>query len=46
MIDNYMYDTKHNTEFQGGNNSAQYDCYWWDDAEPLWITARRQVGFI
>jgi hypothetical protein len=46
MIDNYMYDTKHNTEFQSGYNSDQCECYWWDDAEPLWITAVRQVGFI
>lgn len=43
MIDNYMYDIKHNTEFLIGDNPDQYYSYWWDDGEPLWIAAVRQV---
>jgi len=43
MVDNYMYDVKHDTEFLIGNNPEQYYSYWWDDGEPLWITATKQV---
>ena len=43
MIDNYMYDIKHGTEFLIGDNPEQYYSYWWDDGEPLWITATKQV---
>jgi len=38
-----MYDVRHNTEFLIGENPEQYHSYWWDDAEPLWITATKQV---
>jgi len=44
MVDNYMYDPKHGTEFLIGNNEDQYHSYWWDDGEPLWITATKQVS--
>jgi len=43
MVDNYMYDPVHNTEFLIGDNPDQYHSYWWDDGEPLWITATKQV---
>ena len=43
MVDNYMYDPKHGTEFLIGNNDDQYHSYWWDDGEPLWVTATKQV---
>jgi len=43
MIDNYMYDIKHDTEFLIGDNEDQYHSYWWDDGEPLWISAVKQV---
>ena len=43
IVDNYMYDPKHGTEFLIGNNPDQYHSYWWDDAEPLWITATKLV---
>jgi len=43
MVDNYMYDERHNTEFLIGNNPEQYQSYWWDDAEPLWITTTKEV---
>jgi ectonucleotide pyrophosphatase/phosphodiesterase family protein 6 len=46
MVDNYMYDVIHNTEFLIGENPEQYDDYWWNDAEPLWIGAVRQVIII
>ncbi|CAI9735417.1 glycerophosphocholine cholinephosphodiesterase ENPP6-like [Octopus vulgaris] len=42
FIDNKMYDPKHKTEFLLGFNREQYDSYWWDDGDPLWITAKRQ----
>jgi len=43
MIDNFMYDIKHREEFLIGNNPDQYHSYWWNDGEPLWITADKQV---
>jgi len=43
MIDNYMYDIKHDEEFLIGENADQYHSFWWDDGEPLWITAIKQV---
>lgn len=46
MVDNYMYDIKYGTEFLIGNNPEQYRSYWWNDAEPLWITATKQVSTI
>lgn len=42
MIDNYMYDIKHDAEFLIGDNEDQYHSYWWDDGEPLWISAVKQ----
>jgi len=44
MIDNYMFDIKHKEYFLIGNNPDQYHSYWWNDGEPLWITATKQVG--
>jgi hypothetical protein len=46
MIGNYMYDNNKNAEFLIGNNPEQYDSYWWDDAEPLWIATVRQVSLL
>lgn len=42
MVGNYMFDTKHNESFLIGINKAQYHSYWWDDGEPLWVTAEKQ----
>lgn len=42
IIDNFMYDTKYKTEFLIGENTDQYHPYWWDDGEPVWITAKKQ----
>jgi len=44
MVDNYMYDERHQTEFLIGNNRDQYFSYWWNDAEPLWVTATKHVS--
>lgn len=38
MIANYMYDPTHNRSFDIGENEDQYSAYWWDQAEPFWIT--------
>ncbi|GAB1609322.1 bis(5'-adenosyl)-triphosphatase enpp4-like, partial [Argonauta hians] len=42
FIGNTMYDPKHDTNFMGTGSYAQYAPYWWDDGDPLWITAKRQ----
>jgi ectonucleotide pyrophosphatase/phosphodiesterase family protein 6 len=42
IVDNYMWDERHNEEFLIGDNPEQYHSFWWDDGEPLWITAVRQ----
>ena len=44
MIDNYMFDIEHKEYFLlGENDPEQYHSYWWDDGEPLWVTASKQV---
>jgi len=43
MVDNFMYDVRRDEEFLIGRNPEQYHAYWWNDAEPLWITATKQV---
>lgn len=44
MVGNYMYDTTRDKNFMIGHNPDQGLSFWWDDAEPLWITAEKQVG--
>jgi hypothetical protein len=45
MVDNFMYDEKHNKEFLiGGNLPDQSLPFWWNDGEPLWVTAAKQVS--
>jgi len=38
-----MWDEKHDTKFLAGENADHYEPYWWNDGEPLWITAKKQV---
>jgi len=42
MIDNYMWDENHDEVFLLGENQDQYHPFWWNDGEPLWITAKKQ----
>lgn len=42
FVDNNMYDPVHDTEFLMGGNPEHYAEYWWNDGEPIWITARKQ----
>ncbi|ELU15899.1 hypothetical protein CAPTEDRAFT_108158 [Capitella teleta] len=43
MVHNYMWDEKHDSEFIVGDNRPEQDqAFWWDDGEPLWITAKKQ----
>ena len=45
MVNNYMYDEKHKSVFLIGDNRPEQDQpFWWDDGEPLWITAAKQVS--
>lgn len=39
---NYMYDFEHDTYFNKGMNPEQIHSYWWDHAEPLWISVVKQ----
>ena len=43
MVGNFMYDTKNDKNFLIGLNPDQGLSFWWEDAEPLWVTAERQV---
>lgn len=39
-----MYDVKHKEEFLiWKNKPTVYNPYWWSGAEPVWVTAMRQV---
>eukprot|EP00058_Branchiostoma_floridae_P004636 XP_002590124.1 hypothetical protein BRAFLDRAFT_83404 [Branchiostoma floridae] len=42
MTGNYMHDVMRNTSFLLGTNPESYEPYWWEGAEPLWITATKQ----
>lgn len=38
-----MYDSVRDKNFLIGLNPDQSLPFWWDDAEPLWVTAEKQV---
>lgn len=42
MVGNFMYDTTRDKNFLIGLNPDQGLSFWWEDAEPLWITAEKQ----
>ncbi|KAK3083955.1 hypothetical protein FSP39_005964 [Pinctada imbricata] len=42
FVGNYMYDVGTGKEFLIGTNPDQYLPIWWDDGEPLWVTAEKQ----
>ncbi|KAJ8302300.1 hypothetical protein KUTeg_021287, partial [Tegillarca granosa] len=43
FVGNYMYDIKHKEKFLIWRNKPTiYNTYWWEDAEPVWITAMKQ----
>ena len=44
MIHNYMYDPPSGLYFLIGENPDQYNPLWWNDGEPLWVTAEKQVS--
>jgi len=43
MIDNYMYDIKRDEYFTIGTDLEEYFYTSWNDGEPLWTTASKQV---
>ncbi|KAK3106151.1 hypothetical protein FSP39_013757 [Pinctada imbricata] len=42
MVGNFMYDEKHKQKFLAGINVAHKHPFWWDDGEPLWVSAEKQ----
>ncbi|XP_041372311.1 glycerophosphocholine cholinephosphodiesterase ENPP6-like isoform X4 [Gigantopelta aegis] len=42
MTGNYMYDAVRNESFLIGKNPEQKHPHWWDDGDPIWVTATRQ----
>ncbi|XP_061166399.1 glycerophosphocholine cholinephosphodiesterase ENPP6-like [Saccostrea echinata] len=42
MVGNYMYDEINDKNFLLAENPAQNLSFWWDDAEPVWITAEKE----
>lgn len=44
MVGNYMYDIQNNKNFLIGSNPDQSLPFWWDDAEPIWVTAEKMVS--
>ena len=44
MVHNFMWDPLYpDQEFLIGGNEDQYNPHWWNDAEPFWVTAEKQV---
>ncbi|XP_066263305.1 glycerophosphocholine cholinephosphodiesterase ENPP6-like [Branchiostoma lanceolatum] len=41
MTGNYMYDAERNVSFLVGFNQESFEPFWWENAEPLWITATK-----
>ena len=44
MVGNYMYDSDTGKTFLIGTNKDQSNPVFWDDGEPLWVTAEKQVN--
>lgn len=44
MVGNYMYDVNQNKSFLIGANPDQSLALWWDDAEPVWVTAEKMAS--
>ncbi|XP_041372194.1 glycerophosphocholine cholinephosphodiesterase ENPP6-like [Gigantopelta aegis] len=44
MTGNYMYDAVRNESFLIGTNPEQKHSHWWDDGDPVWVTATRQAS--
>ena len=44
MVDNFMYDGEKDATFWLGERSSDYEPFWWKDAEPIWISATKQVN--
>ena len=44
MIHNFIYDSIRNTSFLIGETDSHFHPYWWEDGDPIWITAARQVA--
>ena len=44
VLDNYMYDADHDAIFSMDELTSYVDSFWWEDGDPIWITATRQVG--
>ncbi|XP_021967716.1 glycerophosphocholine cholinephosphodiesterase ENPP6 [Folsomia candida] len=42
ILANYMFDLKHGAVFDLDDDSSTSKVLWWQDAEPIWITATRQ----
>ena len=43
VLDNYMYDGENDATFWIGERSSDFDSFWWEEGDPIWITATRQV---
>jgi len=41
IIGNYMFDLKHSTLFELMNHTSTSRVHWWQNKEPIWITATR-----
>lgn len=41
IVDNFMYDEKHDDYFLMAPDRGVFKEHWWNDAEPLWITAEK-----
>ena len=45
QVHNYMWDPLTDKQFLNGQNYPEANQpYWWNGAEPIWITAKKQVG--
>lgn len=42
VVSNSMYDPEFGERFSMGNDDAVTDGKWWDDGEPIWVTAEQQ----
>ena len=46
IVGNYMYDFTRNESFLVGLNPEQYNAHWWNDGDPIWVTATRQASIL
>ena len=42
MVNNFIYDEKRNETFMMAPDPIASNVHWWNESEPIWVTAERK----